>query len=87
MNVTPIGGQAPQELELGCLARDIVTGYEGICVATMRFIDGSAVWTLEQRTGKGNQRQPTESFPEGRVERIGDGICKALHALNKQRGK
>lgn len=84
MNVTPI---IQHQLELGCLARDVITRFEGICIGRVEMIDGTIIWTLEQQTGKGNPRLGTESFPEGRLERIGDGVCHAIRSLKSQRGK
>lgn len=86
MNVTPIGGQQSEAIELGCLARDVVTGFEGIVIAHTEFLDGNEFWALEPRSGKG-PRQESSGFPAGRVERIGDGICHSIRALKLKRGK
>ena len=61
------------DIELGCLAADLVTGFEGIVVGKADYLYGCHQYALTPKAVDG-KTQPTEWFDAGRVKRIGDGI-------------
>lgn len=57
------------EIKLGQKARDIVTGFEGIVLATMQHLTGcNQVCILPQTLDKDGKRRDGEWFDDSRVE-------------------
>jgi len=65
-------------IALGCEARDVITGFEGIVTGRITYLYGCAQWGLTPRVAKPTE-QPgdTRWFDEGRVQHIGTGILPA----------
>lgn len=58
----------------GKLAKDKVTGFEGIITAKVDYMYGCAQYCLTPRVSEGGKREEAEYFDEGRIEIIGEGV-------------
>ena len=61
-------------IELGKLARDKVTGFEGVVTGHGEHLYGCDTYGLTPKVDKGGKLGEIQWFDEGRIEIIGDGI-------------
>lgn len=62
-------------VKLGVLAKDKITGWEGIVVTQLICLFGCNQWGIAgNKISEKMERPPTEYFDEGRVEWTGVGI-------------
>lgn len=62
---------------LGKLARDKVTGFEGIVVGHAKHLTGCDTYGLQPKVDSDGKVQDAQWFDEGRIEILGDGIAPA----------
>ena len=60
-------------VNLGKMARDKVTGFEGVIIGRLNYLFGCAQYCLSPRAVK-NELKNSEWFDEGRIEVIGEGV-------------
>jgi hypothetical protein len=65
-----------EKITLGKLAKDKITGFEGIIIGRTEYLFGCDVYGLAGQAydPKEAKRAPTEWFDDGRLEIIGAGI-------------
>ena len=63
---------------LGKNCRDIVTGYEGICISVVEWIYGCQQYRLQAKSEKPGERLKTDYFFEKQLEIIDDGITEKV---------
>lgn len=62
-----------KEIKLGQRAKDVITGFEGIVLATMQHLTGcNQVCILPQTLDKDGKRRDGEWFDDSRVEVLDD---------------
>jgi hypothetical protein len=62
--------------KLGKVAKDKVTGYEGIITSKHLYLTGCAQYGLQQQVDKDGKIPDIKYFDEGRLEIVGKGITK-----------
>ena len=60
--------------ELGKMARDKVTGFEGMITGHAKHLYGCDTYWLDPKVDKEGKTQSGHWFDEGRIEIIGEGI-------------
>jgi hypothetical protein len=56
-----------KQIELGAVARDSVTGFQGVCVCISQWLGGSPRVTLQPAVGKDGKLPTAETFEEANV--------------------
>lgn len=72
-------------IQLGKLARDKVTGFEGIIIGRCQYLTGCDQFGLTP-PAKDGETKGTQWFDEGRVEVIGDGLSVESVTAQKNGG-
>lgn len=67
--------ELPTRLELGLLAKDKVTGFEGILTSHSKFLTGCDHWGIQPKVNSDKPEVPEpRSFADDMIEIIGWGI-------------
>lgn len=64
-------------IELGKLAKDKVTGFQGIVTGRAQYLTGCTQYVVVPPVAVGGGFQHGEWFDEGRLEVVGDGVSVA----------
>lgn len=66
-------------VQLGDLCKDMITGFEGICVARTEWLNGCWRVNLQgQKLGKGGEVPDTYAFDEPQIEIVKAGKVKTM---------
>jgi len=61
-------------IELGVKAKDRITGFEGIVMAKVVYLNGCIQYCLKPPLSKKGELREGEYFDEGQLERTGKGL-------------
>lgn len=61
-------------IELGEEAKDIVSGFQGVCIARTEWLNGCTRVTLQPKVGKDGKLPDNGTFDEPQLKRVGKGV-------------
>jgi len=67
-------------LELGCQAKDIVTGFNGIVMARCEYFTGCITYEVMKRKRDKDLKSKSIWFDEKRLKRTGNGLIEKRRA-------
>lgn len=74
-------------IALGDIARDTLTGFEGVVVAKTNWLHGCTRWTLQPRKLEKGKLQETQSFDEPQLELVKKAVVATTSATGGPRSE
>jgi len=74
-----------KKIELGKKVRDKITGFEGIVTARTEYLHGCNRYYVEPKVGKDGSHREGQTFDEGSLEIVDEGI-KAKEVETEKKG-
>ena len=69
-----------RKIELGDLAKDVVSGMVGVVVAEYRYLNGCVQFNVQPRKLKDAMPVASVTFDVGQLQLVKKGVCRALVA-------
>jgi len=66
-----------EQITLGCLAKDTISGFEGIVISKTEWLNGCVRIQIQPRTLHDGKPIDAQVFDQQQVERLGNGILEA----------
>lgn len=66
--------RTPGDIELGWQVRDLVTGFTGIAVARVEYLNGCVQYCVKPQAGEDGKMPEGEYIDAGQLEIVGPGV-------------